>query len=136
MTSTSLAERGDVVGGGKHAAGEHLAILVAGGDDVLLGRFPHRQNVLVLVDDRVADEHDPVVADRARAARTSRRGRRRRAAVEVVADVRLVNVEVPVDQLGRAEGGFVGEVDAAAVQPPPPRARTMILPVTSPSGFA
>jgi hypothetical protein len=32
----------------------------------------------------------------------------------VISHVRLVNVEVPVDQFGRTERGFVREVDAAA----------------------
>ena len=33
----------------------------------------------------------------------------------MLADVRLEDVEMPVDQLGRAEGHLVGEMDAAAV---------------------
>ena len=54
--------------------------------------------------------------------------------VEVLADVRLENIEMTIDQLGRAERDFVGELDAAAVPSTACRSN-VILPVTSPSGF-
>ena len=56
-----LAERRDMIGGRKYAAGEQLAILITRRDHVLLGRLVHRQHVLVLVDNGVADDEHAVV---------------------------------------------------------------------------
>ena len=58
-----LAERSDVIGRRKNAAGEQFAILIARRDHVLLRRLVHRQDILVLVDDGVADDEHAVVRD-------------------------------------------------------------------------
>src|ERR1700730_7633559 len=111
-----LAERSHMIGGGENAPGEYLIVLVARRDDVFLGRLTHRNDVLIFIDDGVADEDDAVVLylfdkaeDRIEAAIIAK-------SRQMVADVRFENIEVPVDQLGRAEGNFIGELDRAAVR--------------------
>src|SRR5438874_2230310 len=59
-----LAERGDVIGGGEHAAGKDLAVLITRRDDVFLGRLSYRQHILILVDNRIADQDDAVISYR------------------------------------------------------------------------
>ena len=112
-----LAERRDVIGRREYAAGKQFAILVAGRDHVFLGRLAHRQDVLILVDDGVADEQHAIVAtllDQLAATRSRPPFCAQR--VEVLADMRLEHVEVAIDQLGRAERHLVGEMDMAAVR--------------------
>src|SRR5580704_11994106 len=110
-----LAERRHVVGGGKTATGKQFAILIACRDHVLLRSLVHRQDVLVLVDDGIADDEDTVignaldqVAELLEAAVLAER-------VEMLADMRLEHVEVAVDQLARTERHLVGEMDAPAI---------------------
>ena len=78
--------------------------------------FPHRPDVLILVDDGVADKHNPIILDRfdqilasplqaAVAAHT----------IEKIAQRRIVDVEISVDQRGRAESDVLGEDKPAAV---------------------
>jgi hypothetical protein len=58
MDSHLPAEPGHVVGAGEDAAREVFLPQVAGGDQQLLGGLLHRLHVVVLVDDRLADDQD------------------------------------------------------------------------------
>ena len=90
---------GRLGGGGAPRPGEAGARR-SGRDHVLLGRLVHRQDVLVLVDDGVADDEHAVVGNAldqvdelVEAAVLAQR-------VEMLADMRLEHVEMAIDQLG------------------------------------
>src|SRR5262249_57649282 len=110
------AEGGGGIGRRKNAAGEQLGVLIAGRDDVFLGRLRHRQDVLVLVDDGVADYQHAVVLDLLDQVEEVEETAVVAQVRQVVADVRLGGVEMPIEQLGRAERLLVGKVDASAVR--------------------
>src|SRR5260370_41080666 len=58
------AEGSDMIRGRKDTPREYLFVLIPRRDDVFLGRFSHRDDVLVFVDDGVADENHAIVVDR------------------------------------------------------------------------
>ena len=58
-----LAERRDVIGGRDHATGEQLTVLETSRDNALLRGLSHRQDVLVFVDDGIADDYDTIIAN-------------------------------------------------------------------------
>ena len=58
-----LAERRDVIGSRDHATGEQLTVLESSRDDAFLRRLSHRQDVLVFVDDGVANDKDAITAN-------------------------------------------------------------------------
>ena len=95
-----LAERSHMVSRGEYAPGKYFAVLITRGDDVFLGRFTHRNHVLILVDDGVTDEYDAIIPylfdkfeSRIEAAVVAKSG-------EMVTNVLFKKVEVPIDQLG------------------------------------
>src|ERR1700716_2051429 len=98
-----------MIGGCENTAGEYFVVLIARRDDVFLGRLTHRNHILILIDDGVADKNNAVVLylldeakNRIEAAITAK-------SRQMVTDVRFENIEVPVDQLGGAEGYFISE---------------------------
>src|SRR5258705_397070 len=109
------AEGSYMVGCSENAAGKYLSVLVTRGDDVLLGRLAHRKDILILIDYGVADQNDAIVpylfdkaenySERVIIAQSG----------EVTTDVRLKEIEMPVDQFGRTESDFVGESDRPAM---------------------
>ena len=129
-----LAERRNVIGRREHAAGKQFAILVAGRDHVLLRSLVHRQDVLILVDDGIADHKHAVIAHAVDQLQKLVEAAILPQRIEVLADMRLEDVEMAIDQLGRAECHLVGEMDSPAVASTASRS-SEILPVTSPCGF-
>src|SRR5262249_51209214 len=110
------AERGNVIGRGKDTPRKGLEILKPGGDDAFLRWLAHGQYVLIFIDDRIADQHYAVVfyaIDELGEFCQTVVGSK---SIQVVANMRLEDVKVPVDQLGGAKYDLVGKMD-----PPTPR---------------
>ena len=84
----------------ENTAREQFAILVAGRDHVLFGSFVHRQHILILVDDGIADDEHPVIAHAIDQVQKFVEAAVLPQCIEVLADMRFKDVEMPVDQLG------------------------------------
>src|SRR6185437_15675438 len=110
-----LAEARDVVGRRQHAAGELFASPEQRGDDVFLGGFAERRNILVFVDDGVADQHDMHVLHAVDQLEQALRAAAFADLLQIIAQRRIVDVEVAVDQRRGTEGDVAGEHDASAV---------------------
>src|SRR5258706_5278896 len=93
------AERGDMVCCGEDAAGEQFVVLIARGDNVFFWRLANREYVLILVDDRVANENHAIVADsveeRQYLAQTAIAAQR----AQMFANMRFEHVEVAIYEL-------------------------------------
>ena len=92
-----------MIGRCENASGKQFAILVAGRDHVFLWSLVHRQDVLVFVDDGIADHaerdnHATRSINSQKFIETAILAQR----IEMFADMRLKNIEVAVDQFGRA----------------------------------
>src|ERR1700684_2726470 len=106
-----LAKRADMISRRKDTSGEQLAILITGRDHVLLRSFVHRQHVLILVDDGIADDEHTIIGNAVDKITYFLKPAVFAQRVEVFADVRLENVEMTIDQLGRTEGHFIGKMN-------------------------
>src|SRR5260370_8432066 len=103
------AEGSDMIRGRKDTPREYLFVLIPCRDDVFLGRFAHRNDVLILVDDGVADQHDTIVANRLDGIEDCAEATIVAQFAQMIADMRLEDVEVPVDQMGGTERNLIGK---------------------------
>ena len=110
-----LAEARDMVGRGNDAAGKLLAALEQRGDDVFLRGLSERRDVLVFVDDGVADQHDVHVLHLVDQLQQAVGAAAFADLLQVVAERRIVDVEIAVHQRRGAERHVAREHDAPAV---------------------
>src|SRR5882757_3149861 len=105
------AEGSYMIRGRKDTPREYLFVLIPRRDDVFLGRFAHRNHVLVFIDDGVADQHDTIVTDRLDGIEDRAEAAIVAQFAQMIADMRLEDVEVPVDQMGGTERNLIGKSD-------------------------
>ena len=110
-----IRQTGHMVGSREDAPGENLTAFMPGRDNGFLGRFSKRRDIVVLVDDGIADHQHLHVPDPVHQPLQLAHQIRRAHLVQKRSQFRIARPHIAVDQVGRGKDHIIGKGDPPAV---------------------